>query len=101
MMDFKLNKENNKISIPVPPGIRYMSEWDDFNLNVFDHAFIIDKKIPGCGFTEYCLTSEDDVVLCSPRKILLENKENQHQGEVLMILILKLMSQRYLVLKIE
>ena len=84
-MDFKLNKENNKISIPVPPGIRYMSEWGDFNLNVFDHAFIIDKKIPGCGFTEYCLTSEDDVVLCSPRKILLENKENQHQGDVLYV----------------
>jgi len=85
MLDFKLNKETNKISIPVPPGIRYMSEWEDFNLNVFDHAFIIDKKIPGCGFTEYCLTSEDDVVLCSPRKILLENKENQHPDDVLYV----------------
>ena len=85
MLDFKLNKETNKISIPVPPGIRYMSEWEDFNLSVFDHAFIIDKKIPGCGFTEYCLTSEDDVVLCSPRKILLENKENQHPDDVLYV----------------
>lgn len=85
MMDFKLNKETNKISIPVPPGIRYMSEWEDFNLNIFDHAFIIDKKIPGCGFTEYCLTSEDDIILCSPRRILLENKENQHPDDVLYV----------------
>jgi hypothetical protein len=72
-----IRKEDGKIVIPVPPGIRYMSEWTDFNLNFFGvQPFIVDKQIPGCGFTEYCLTGNDDVILCSPRRILLENKED-------------------------
>jgi hypothetical protein len=75
--------ENGKYVIPVPPGIRYMSEWEGFNLDFFgDGAYIIDKQIPGCGFTEYCLTSKEFIILTSPRKILLENKEDQHKGDI-------------------
>ena len=78
-----IRKEDGKIVIPVPPGIRYMSEWTDFNLNFFGvQPFIVDKQIPGCGFTEYCLTSNDDIILTSPRRLLLENKEDQHEGEI-------------------
>ena len=83
-----MNNSNviNKIELQVPAGIRYISEWSDFNLddfpNKYSSAYIIDKKIPGCGFTEYCLTSGDDVILCSPRKMLLANKESQHPGEI-------------------
>ena len=78
-----IRKENGKIVIPVPPGIRYMSEWTDFNLDFFGiQPFIVDKQIPGCGFTEYCLTNDDDIILTSPRRLLLENKKDQHDGEI-------------------
>ena len=69
-----------KHKIIVPKGVRYLSEWNDFNLP--DHPSIIDKQITGCGFTEFCLCNSSNVILVSPRKILLENKEEQHQGEV-------------------
>ena len=76
-------EKDGKFVIPVPPGIRYMSEWEGFSLDFFGNgAYIIDKQIPGCGFTEYCLTSKDFVILTSPRKILLENKEDQHKGDI-------------------
>ena len=73
----------NKSIIEVPTGIRFMSEWNGFTIP--DYPCIIDKKIPGCGFTEYCLTNSEDIILCSPRKLLLENKENQHPGEILYV----------------
>ena len=71
--------KKNKMTVPV--GIRYMSEWKDFIIP--DYPCIMDKKIPGCGFTEYCITNSEDIILCSPRKILLSNKEEQHPGEIL------------------
>ena len=67
--------------ITVPSGIRYISQWDSFSLPT--HPCIINKQITGCGFTEYCLTNSDNVILCSPRKILLENKADQHGDNVL------------------
>lgn len=74
-------RDGNKII--VPKGIRYISDWKDYNLSDFNFPHILDKKIPGCGFTEYCLTSNIPIILCSPRKILLENKEAQHPDTVL------------------
>jgi hypothetical protein len=74
------NKMKTINEIIVPRGIRYVSEWKDFTIPEFPH--IMDKQIPGCGFTEWCLTNNQDVVLCSPRRILLENKTEQHEGEV-------------------
>jgi len=67
----------------VPKGIRYISEWKEFSLPEFPN--IIDKQIPGCGFTEWCITNEMNMILVSPRKILLENKEEQHLGEVCLV----------------
>ena len=69
-----------KKRIIVPGNVRYISEWEDFELVPLPH--ILDKKIPGCGFTEWILTNKRDSVLCSPRRLLLENKEDQHPGEV-------------------
>ena len=69
--------------IEVPENIRYISEWKEFSLP--DHPCIINKKITGCGFTEFCITNNENVILCSPRKILLENKEEQHQDSVLYV----------------
>ena len=70
-----------KSTIVVPKGIRYINQWDSFSLP--NHPCIINKQITGCGFTEYCLTNSDNVILCSPRKILLENKADQHGDSVL------------------
>lgn len=65
-----------KQTIIVPKGIRYLSEWEEFCLP--PGRTIINKQITGCGFTEYCITNPENIILCSPRKILLENKEEQH-----------------------
>ena len=70
----------------VPKGIRYLSEWSSlpggYSLENYPFPHMVNKQITGCGFTEYCITNNLDVIVCSPRKILLENKEDQHQGEV-------------------
>ena len=71
----------NKTTIDVPKGIRYLSDWKEFSLPTT--PTIINKQITGCGFTEYCIRNNDNVILVSPRKILLENKEQQHKNEVL------------------
>ena len=73
---------DNKTSIIVPPGVRFINTWKDYSLNLFTEPHILDKKIPGCGFTEYCLTCDIPVILCSPRLMLLENKLDQHKGEL-------------------
>ena len=76
----------NRLILKVPAGIRYISDWasieDGYRLENYNFPHIVDKKITGCGFTEYCLTNNLDVILCSPRRILLENKENQHTGDL-------------------
>ena len=70
----------NKITINVPPEIRYISEWKEFELP--NHPCIVDKQITGCGFTEWAITNKYNTIIASPRLILLENKEEQHKGEV-------------------
>ena len=80
MFNFKFYRDMNKTVINVPPGIRYISEWEGFSLP--EEPTIINKQITGCGFTEYCITSDLPSIVCSPRKILLENKESQHPDEV-------------------
>ena len=72
-----------KIVVNVPKGIRYISEWEEFKLP--DYPCIINKSITGCGFTEWCIRNNQNVILCSPRRILLENKEEQHPGELLYV----------------
>ena len=76
-----LEIKNNR-EIVVPESIRFISDWKDYSLHRFPFQHILDKKIPGCGYTEYCIRSFMPIILCSPRKILLENKEEQHKGEV-------------------
>ena len=72
-------KKMNVIPIEVPEDIEYIGEWNDFQYPL-GHV-IYDKTICGCGFTEYCLNNSIPLVLCSPRKKLLENKEEQHNSE--------------------
>ena len=71
--------------ITVPKGIRYISDWEKlengYSLRNFPFPHILDKQITGCGFTEYCIRNDMNVVICSPRRILLENKMDQHCEE--------------------
>ena len=71
--------------IVVPRGIRYISDWSEFNFNKFPGKCIINKQLPGCGFTEYCIRSNENVILCSPRKMLLKNKKDQHEFDVYLV----------------
>lgn len=72
-----------KTTINVPAGIRYMTDWEKleggYSLNDYPFPHILDKQITGCGFTEYCIRNGMNIVICSPRRILLENKTDQHQ----------------------
>ena len=65
-----------KKTIIVPGNISYISDWEEFGLFEFPH--IINKKIPGCGFTEWCIRNSLFTILSSPRIMLLENKAEQH-----------------------
>ena len=70
----------------VPRGIRFISELGtDFRFYKFPVKCIINKQLPGCGFTEYCLRGPENVILCSPRKMLLKNKKDQHGREVYLV----------------
>ena len=69
----------NIIPMTVPFGTRYISEWKDYELP--SGQCIVDKGVTGCGYTELCLTNNRHIVLCSPRKMLLENKARKHQEE--------------------
>ena len=78
----------NKIQQVVPSGrnIKYISEWLEYKIP--QGHVIVDKGVTGCGYTEYTLTNNLPTVLCSPRKLLLENKSEQHAKD-LNILYLK------------
>ena len=65
-----------KKRIIVPGNIRYISDWKEYRL--FDFPHILNKRIPGCGFTEYCIRNILFTVLASPRLVLLDNKSDQH-----------------------
>ena len=77
-----------KITIKVPKEIRYISDWDKLeegkrlrDLVPSNQSYIMNKTITGCGYTEYWLTNIYPAILCSPRIVLLENKEEQHMGQ--------------------
>ena len=70
----------NKTTLKVPFGVKYLSEWTDYDLPK-GHC-IVDKGVTGCFYTEYALCNNHNVVLCSPRKLLLENKRDQHIGDL-------------------
>ena len=75
----------NRQKINVPEGIKFLSDWDWFKLSEFPNKCIINKQIPGCGFTEYCIRSNENIILCSPRKLLLKNKFDQHENDVYLV----------------
>lgn len=65
--------------ITVPPGIQYLSDWDELDdLLPQDHHFILDKRMTGCGATEKYIRDDRPVIIAMPRKHLLYNKYSQH-----------------------
>lgn len=67
-----------KTVIKVPKGIRYFNKFEElYGFRLEDYPYILDKKLPGCGFTTWVLTNRDNVILASPRKMLMENKKDQ------------------------
>lgn len=68
----------NKQIYKVPKGIRYFSELENIGFSLPEFPNILDKKIPGCGFTTWVLTNSQNIILASPRRMLLENKKEQH-----------------------
>lgn len=70
-----------KVVLQVPKGIRYISDYEKQGFHLEDFPYILDKKIPGCGFTSWILTNSQNIILASPRKMLMENKERQINGE--------------------
>ena len=79
------NNNMYKEKITVPRGIRYIGEWENFRFSNFPNKCIINKQLPGCGFTEYCIGGPENIILCSPRKMLLENKKDQHEFDVYLV----------------
>ena len=74
-----------KQNLEVPEGIRFLGDWEDFRFDRFPPKCIINKESPGCGFTEYCINGPENVILCSPRKLLLKNKYDQHSDRVYLV----------------
>ena len=70
----------NKHEIIIPEGIEYISQYKEYSIPRGEHC-IVDKGVTGCGYTEFALTNNDNIVLCSPRKLLLENKSEKHDRE--------------------
>ena len=68
-----------KTEIIIPKGIEFISDWKEYVLPK-GHC-IVDKGITGCGYTEMCLRNEKNIILCSPRRLLLENKRDQHEAD--------------------
>ena len=66
--------------INVPKGIRYLSEWQDFGKYLPNCHFILNKAHTGVGATQYFLTNDEKVILCSPRCSLIESKRGKHQN---------------------
>ena len=75
----------DKVKINVPEGIRYLSEWEEFNFELFPKKCIVDKQIPGCGYTEWAIMNDYNVIIASPRKMLLQNKKDQHSEVFLVV----------------
>ncbi|MFT0317892.1 hypothetical protein ACMSFX_26925, partial [Bacteroides thetaiotaomicron] len=60
----------HKITLNVPEGIRYLSDWHDLWNTLLPEGqhYILNKRICGCGATEAYLRSGRKVILASPRK---------------------------------
>ena len=69
----------NYLNIQVPKEVDFISNWKNiFDQINFNGHIIVNKTVTGCGFTEFFINNNVPTILCSPRKVLLENKFEQH-----------------------
>lgn len=74
----------NKLSVTIPRYVDFISNWNEIYQTInFNQHIIINKVVTGCGFTEFFINNNIPTILCSPRKILLENKYQQHPNTYL------------------
>ena len=69
----------------IPKGIRYLGDWNDFFFYKLPPRCIINKQLPGCGFTERVINGIENCILCSPRIALLESKYSKHDKDVYLV----------------
>lgn len=71
---------NNNITISMPKGCRYMSDYANLLNGILplDRKFILNKTVTGCGGTSLFLNSDFPVVVISPRLQVLKEKHRQY-----------------------
>ena len=69
----------------IPSGIRYLGDWRDFFFYKLPPKCIINKQIPGCGFTERCINGIENIILAEPRIAILESKYSKHDKDVYLV----------------
>lgn len=75
------NIDSNTQTLIVPTGMHYMSEvLEDLPKNTF-----IDKQVCGVGGTTLAIKSKTNYVIAVHRKILVENKYDQHSNILLAV----------------
>ena len=67
-----------KTRISVPLGVRFLSQWKDFDKQFPDCHFILNKTLTGVGATQHFLTNDIPAILASPRCSLMESKRKKH-----------------------
>ena len=76
----------NKTVIQIPKGIRYISDFEEkYGFHLEEYPYILDKKLPGCGFTTWVLTNSQNIILASPRKMLMRNKKDQLGDSIFLV----------------
>lgn len=66
----------NVKKVYIPKETKFISDLEGYKIP--DGKCIVDKKVCGCGYTQFCLNNREDVILCSPRLALLQNKSEQN-----------------------
>ena len=69
----------------IPFGIRFLGEWKDFFFYKLPPKCIINKQIPGCGFTERVINGIENCILAEPRIAILESKYGKHTNDVYLV----------------
>lgn len=73
-------KTRADIEFRVPSEYLFVSNIPNFSLP--SGHVIVNKGITGCGMTEFVLRSGENVILCSPRRSLLECKSTQFRDDL-------------------
>lgn len=84
-----------KLILEVPKGIKYFSDYEEQGFHLEDFPYILDKQIPGCGFTTWVLKNSQNVILASPRKMLMINKKSQMDEEKVPVFLVNISNENY------